>query len=164
MKIRCDYITNSSSSNFILVFKDKKEYQRFIDDAEFCNYVEFADLIQSIADNNESLDKNTAVERLYRYYRFEKVDGLKLEKEIADKRGKDTWEINFDNDEEYQYEISKRISKTDFKEKKELIMKSEIVINGTVWDTYGGLLEWAIRNGFIEQSFRKYCLMVWNIG
>ena len=44
------------------------------------------------------------------------------------------------------------------------IDNSIFTIQGMVWDTSGGLLEWAIRNGFIEQTFRKNCIMVWNVG
>ena len=39
-----------------------------------------------------------------------------------------------------------------------------MIISGEVWDTNGGLLEWAIRNGFIEQNFRNNHVLTWNVG
>lgn len=44
------------------------------------------------------------------------------------------------------------------------IMNSLVTVSGTVWDTNGGLIEWAIRNGFIVDNFGKYCLQSWNVG
>ena len=42
--------------------------------------------------------------------------------------------------------------------------EDQIIIKGTIWDTSGGLLEWAIRNGFLETEFYEWTDMVWNIG
>ena len=46
----------------------------------------------------------------------------------------------------------------------EHIKKDTIIVEGTVWDTNGGLLEYAIRNGLLEQEFFKWTRMIENVG
>ena len=50
------------------------------------------------------------------------------------------------------------------KKAKKRIEDSVVTMNGTIWDSNGGMLEWAIRNGFITDEFCRYCLACWNIG
>ena len=38
MKIRKDFVTNSSSSSFILAFKDKEDMNQFKEDCNFLDY------------------------------------------------------------------------------------------------------------------------------
>ena len=52
----------------------------------------------------------------------------------------------------------------EYQEKKKQIEDAEIVIQGMIWDTSGGLLEWSIRNGFIEQNFYRNCVICYNVG
>ena len=41
MKVRTDFVTNSSSSSFVLVFKDEYEYKEFDDECYDSGYEEF---------------------------------------------------------------------------------------------------------------------------
>lgn len=47
---------------------------------------------------------------------------------------------------------------------KQRIYESKFTVNGMIWDSNGGLLEWAIRNDFILDEFGRYCLANWNVG
>jgi hypothetical protein len=70
----------------------------------------------------------------------------------------------YEQTEEFKVAIKEYLKTTDFEEKVERIKDSKLCVSGTIWDTSGGILEWAIRNGFIEQEMRKYCVNVLNVG
>ena len=65
---------------------------------------------------------------------------------------------------DFQKEMHVRMDKTDYDEQLERLMTSEIVVSGMVWDFDGGLLEWAMRQGFVLSEFSKWCLLDWQIG
>lgn len=165
IKVRSSFITNSSSSSFILAFKNQKELDKFYEDAEY-DYEEFAELIKQL--HKEPKSKEDILNMLYRCYSFE------YENEIFDEYIKDkelSWTEKFNLKAEINKEqwfidkvYSYVINNTDYLEKKKQVEESEIVIDGMIWDTNGGLLEWDIRNGYIEANFRRNCVMVYNVG
>ena len=164
-KIRSGFVTNSSSSSFILAFKNQKELDEFYENAEY-DYEEFAELIKELSENPKT--KEDILNIMYRFYSFE------YENEIFDEYIKDrelSWTEKFNLKAEVNKEqwfidkvYSYVINNTDYLEKKKQVEESEIIIDGMIWDTNGGLLEWAIRNGYIEDNFRRNCVMVYNVG
>ena len=64
---------------------------------------------------------------------------------------KDLIQSYLDNNEEYQ-------------EKVKQVNDSEIIVTCEIWDSNGGLLEWAIRNDFVRHEFRKWLVYQIDIG
>ena len=55
---------------------------------------------------------------------------------------------------------------TEYYKKKEKIENANILIYEMIWDNHdcAGLLEWAIRNGFVKSEFRKWFICQFNNG
>ena len=51
-----------------------------------------------------------------------------------------------------------------FNETEERIKNAYAVISGMIWDTNGGLLEYAIRNELLPTEFGDFCVMSENVG
>ena len=52
----------------------------------------------------------------------------------------------------------------ELKEKLEKIKEAKYIWKDTVWDTNEGILECAIRNGFLESEFKDWLIIVYNVG
>lgn len=175
MKIRYDFVTNSSSSSFIMAFYNKGgswkdiSYPGFLSFCEWLNYEDFARLISQLAKDPKNTDKNKALELLLHAYTYEYR--RKLLNEAIKESDFDTYgeyleaQRKLEESEGFKKKIQDFADKNDeYQEKKKAIEDADLVVQGMVWDTGGGILEWAIRKGFIEDNFPKNHILTWNVG
>jgi hypothetical protein len=46
----------------------------------------------------------------------------------------------------------------------EKLKEDQIIVEGMIWDTNGGLLEWSIRQGILQEEFPQWVRMCENVG
>lgn len=170
MKMRNGFVTNSSSSSFVLAFKDKVQVDEFKNYCDEYDYNDFYEYVKDWIKDATDEDKERIIEEMQRYYEYEICDKRKmLEKYINRKDFTDYWAYSqacdeFESTPEFQAEMRAELEKTDFFKKKKKINKAEYLIDEMIWDSNGGMIEWMIRHGFIESEMRPYCMYVWNVG
>ncbi len=174
MKIRQGFVTNSSSSSFVLAFNNSDKwhsYDEFKDQCAFLGYEDFYDLIESLKDSPGGTNKGEALDLLFRYYAADVKDSLVNNKmrELGEQNytGLDCYFISiaFENTDKFKQQVRELVEQNeDYIKKKEEIENADLVVTGRIWDTSGGTLEWAIRNGFIEDNFRNNHVLTWNVG
>ena len=172
MKLREDFVTNSSSSSFIMAFKDDDKWSSYDYFAERCNdlfYDSFYDLIEGLQKHPENLDKEKALELLYLYYsyeyKFELLDSLLKREDCASYQEYCRRSREYQISEEFKEKVKTHVNQNEeYLNKKKQIEEADFIVQGTIWDGSGGLLEWAIRNGFIEDNFWHNSVIVWNVG
>lgn len=218
MKCRDDFVTNSSSSSFILSFRDEKEYEEFKESCNNYMYESLFELINNIREKDHcgfydghgnpisfEESRKQALSDLEKYHTWDQVQDYldQKTKHISNFVEKLKEQDKLKESDEFKKFYDSLFVKRDFKETDDFIKKKmeeglsfkeiiksneyrslftdirennnyfravkklkedQIIIKGTIWDTSGGLLEWAIRNGFLETEFYQWTDMVWNIG
>lgn len=218
MKCRDDFVTNSSSSSFILSFRDEKEYEEFKETCDYNMYESLFELINNIREKDHcgfydghgnpisfEASRKQALSDLEKYFTWDRVqDYLEQKtKHISNFVEKLKEQDKLKESDEFKKFYDSLFVERDFKETDDFIKRKieeglsfheiirsseyrslfadikennnyfravkklkedQIIIKGTIWDTSGGLLEWAIRNGFLETEFYQWTDMVWNIG
>lgn len=218
MKCRDDFVTNSSSSSFILSFRDEKKYEEFKESCNNYMYESLFELINNIREKDHcgfydehgnpisfEESRKQALSDLEKYFTWDRVqDYLESKtKNISNFVEKLKEQDKLKESDEFKKFYDSLFVERDFKETDDFIKKKveeglsfkeiiksneyrslftdirennnyfravkkleedQIIIKGTIWDTSGGLLEWAIRNGFLETEFYEWTDMVWNIG
>lgn len=163
MKIRTDYVTNSSSSSFILGFDDMEDYNDMITYCDNMNYPQIIDIIKNIQ-KYPLYSREEILNIIYNYYALKYKDKLLKERYDSDKISFSE-KIKIENSEEFKKELKEIVNQDE--EYQTLIKEAnekELLLFGEIWDSYGGIVEWAIRNGFMKEELRRWCLLNYCVG
>ena len=170
MKYRLDFITNSSSSSFILAFDNEKDYEEMKNDCEALEYKDIVKLFENIRENNSNEElRQDAIEMLKNYYRWnfknEYINQKRNNQQFASFLDERKFIEECTKTKEFEEYMNTKMKTTEIEKKLEKIDKSDIIVSGIIWDTDGGLMEYAIRNELLKTyPFTKWLVLNFNVG
>ena len=170
MKVRFGHVTNSSSSSFVLAFKDQADVGGFKNYCEEWGYEQFYEYVKSWIKPLSDEEKKRIVSEMRNIYEVQQCDREKMVNEYITEEDYPSYReyciarSELIKTEEFKSKMEAKLQQTDFYKKKKRIWTAEYIIDETIWDTDGGLMEWAIRHGFVEREMHKYCIYSISIG
>ena len=164
MKYRSDFVTNSSSSSFVLAYQTENDWQTFLEECsnEYCS--ELVDFIVSCRDNQPSDYAEKMREQIIEFMyvaRKRDLEDLYFERHPCSYQDVDSVR----HSDEFQNFIKDGLKDARFLERVQKVQNADVLVYENVWDSDGDLLFFAIRRGYLRETpARKYLVTQLDVG
>ena len=169
MKIRTDFVTNSSSSSFILGFKDSADLNKMLVKCKDIGRKDIYDLVLKLMKRQEEYTKGVLKGITDSFYIREYMDDIilvlhpeYLDLDIVER-------IRLENickeTSEFKDMLSEKLkSDKSYVRFTEKLGESSITIYGVIWDTDDTEPENSIRAGLLREEFNDWLVMQYDVG